>query len=136
MGPSSERKGVDAWNVRLYYPYWQYTDLFIFRFVSLLCLCSTLLLFNYFHKVALFNLYVISLTMYVKHITFQHANNGWLFFFSSVTNRIISAKDHASVQINVGEVSWLIHFIVRILRLYWTSWWQNCCTTKWKIYHF
>ena len=26
----------------LYYPYWQYTDLFIFRFVSLLCLRSTL----------------------------------------------------------------------------------------------
>ena len=36
IGPSSAR------NVRLYYPYWQYTDLFIFRFVSLLCLCSTL----------------------------------------------------------------------------------------------
>ena len=29
-------------NVRLYYPYWQYTDLFIFPFVSLLCLRSTL----------------------------------------------------------------------------------------------
>ena len=29
-------------NVRLYYPYRQYTDLFIFLFVSLLCLCSTL----------------------------------------------------------------------------------------------
>ena len=33
---------VNALNVRLYYPYWQYTDLFIFRFVSLLCLRSTL----------------------------------------------------------------------------------------------
>ena len=33
-------------NVRLYYPYWQYADLFIFRFVSLLCLRSTLRLFN------------------------------------------------------------------------------------------
>ena len=32
----------DVRNVRLYYPYWQYTDLFIFRFVSLLCLRSTL----------------------------------------------------------------------------------------------
>ena len=31
-GPSSE--GANARNVRLYYPYWQYTDLFIFRFVS------------------------------------------------------------------------------------------------------
>ena len=31
---------------RLYYPYWQYTDLFIFRFVSLLCLRSTLRLIN------------------------------------------------------------------------------------------
>ena len=33
---------ANARNVRLYYPYWQYTDLFIFRFVSLLCLRSTL----------------------------------------------------------------------------------------------
>ena len=33
---------ANARNVRLYYPYWQYTNLFIFRFVSLLCLCSTL----------------------------------------------------------------------------------------------
>ena len=32
----------NARNVRLYYPYWQYTDLFIFQFVFLLCLCSTL----------------------------------------------------------------------------------------------
>ena len=36
---------ANARNVRLYYPYWQYTDLFIFRFVSLLCLRSTLRLF-------------------------------------------------------------------------------------------
>ena len=28
------------------YPYWQYTDFFIFRFVSLLCLRSTLRLFQ------------------------------------------------------------------------------------------
>ena len=28
-------------------PYWQYTDLFIFRFVSLLCLRSTLRLFYF-----------------------------------------------------------------------------------------
>ena len=33
---------ANARNVRLYYPYWQYTDLFIFRFVYLLCLRSTL----------------------------------------------------------------------------------------------
>ena len=32
--------------IRPYYPYWQYTDLFIFRFVSLLCLRSTLGLFK------------------------------------------------------------------------------------------
>ena len=31
---------------RLYYSYWQYTDLFIFRFVSLLCLRSTLHIFQ------------------------------------------------------------------------------------------
>ena len=33
---------ANARNVRPYYPYWRYTDLFIFRFVSLLCLRSTL----------------------------------------------------------------------------------------------
>ena len=38
---------VSLWRrVRLYYPYWQYTNLFIFRFVSLLWLRSTLRLFN------------------------------------------------------------------------------------------
>ena len=36
---------ANARNVRLYYPYWQYTDLFIFRFVSLLYLRSTLRLY-------------------------------------------------------------------------------------------
>ena len=34
-------------NIRLYYPYWLYTDHFIFRFVSLLCLRSTLCLFQF-----------------------------------------------------------------------------------------
>ena len=33
---------TNARNVRLYYPYWQYTDLFTFQFVSLLCLRNTL----------------------------------------------------------------------------------------------
>ena len=51
IGPSSERKfwlflffslTKSLCSKRLYYPYWQYTDLFIFRFVSLLCLRSTL----------------------------------------------------------------------------------------------
>ena len=37
---------VNPRNVRPYYPYWQYTDLFIFRFVSLLCLRSTLRLLH------------------------------------------------------------------------------------------
>ena len=37
---------ANARNVRPYYPYWQYTDLFIFRFVSPLCLRSTLRLFR------------------------------------------------------------------------------------------
>ena len=37
---------ANARNVRPYYPYWQYIDLFIFRFVSLLCLRSTLRLFH------------------------------------------------------------------------------------------
>ena len=36
----------NARNVRLYYPYWQYTDLFIFRFVSPLCLRSRLRLYK------------------------------------------------------------------------------------------
>ena len=34
---------ANARNVRLYYPYWQYTDHFIFIFLSLLCLRSKLL---------------------------------------------------------------------------------------------
>ena len=33
---------TDPRNVRLYYQYWQYSNLFIFRFVSLLCLRNTL----------------------------------------------------------------------------------------------
>ena len=33
---------ANARNVRLYYPYWQHTNFFIFRFVFLLCLRSTL----------------------------------------------------------------------------------------------
>ena len=37
---------ANARNVRLYYPFWQYTNLFIFRFLSLLCLRSTLRLFH------------------------------------------------------------------------------------------
>ena len=51
IGPSSERnrkhfsvslwRGANTRNVRLYYPHWQYTDLFIFRFVSLLMLRTT-----------------------------------------------------------------------------------------------
>ena len=43
----SLRRRADARNVRLYYPYWQYTDLFIFQFVSLLCLRSTLRIFQF-----------------------------------------------------------------------------------------
>ena len=39
---------ANARNVRLYYPYWQYTNHFIFRFTSLLCLCSTLLLLLFY----------------------------------------------------------------------------------------
>ena len=40
---------ANARNVRLYYPYRQYTNLFIFRFVSEHCLRSTLRLFHYFN---------------------------------------------------------------------------------------
>ena len=43
------RRRANARNVRLHYPYWQYTDLFIFRFLYFdlyLCLPSTLRLFN------------------------------------------------------------------------------------------
>ena len=36
-----------------YYPYWQYTDHFIFRFVSLLCLRSTLRLYILFVAVCI-----------------------------------------------------------------------------------
>ena len=37
-------------NVGLYYPYRQYTNLFIFRFVTLLCLRSTLRLFQFIQE--------------------------------------------------------------------------------------
>ena len=45
IGPVFLWRRANARNVRPYYPYWQYTDLFIFLFVSLLCLRSTLRLF-------------------------------------------------------------------------------------------
>ena len=41
---------ANARNVGLYYPYWQYTDLFIFRFVSLLCLRRTLRLCTFIYS--------------------------------------------------------------------------------------
>ena len=40
-----------ARNVTFYYPYLQYTNLFIFRFVSLLCLRSTLRLYIYIRMI-------------------------------------------------------------------------------------
>ena len=56
IGPSSERnrRKANARNVKLHYPYWQYTDLFIFRFcIFILCLRSTLRL-SYTERVAEF----------------------------------------------------------------------------------
>ena len=50
VGPSSET--TNARNARLYYPNRQYTNLFIFRFVSLLCLRSTLRLFYLYFQLA------------------------------------------------------------------------------------
>ena len=44
--PVSLWRRANARNVRLYYPNWQYTNLFIFRFVSQLCLRSTLRLYK------------------------------------------------------------------------------------------
>ena len=43
---------ANARNVRLYHPYWQYTDHSIFRFVSLLCLRSTLRLLQMYLMVS------------------------------------------------------------------------------------
>ena len=51
---------ANARNVRLYYPYWQYTDHFIFWFVSLLCLRSTLCLLH-------------------VYLCFQIINSNWCF---------------------------------------------------------
>ena len=49
-------------NVRLYYPYWQYTDLFIFRFVFLLSLRSTLRLLKLICDLCVVNLpYAVAL---------------------------------------------------------------------------
>ena len=50
-----------AQNVRLYYPSWQYTDIFIFQFESLLCLRTTLRLL-YLSKRSLVGRKCISLT--------------------------------------------------------------------------
>ena len=46
VNPVSLWRMANARNVRLYYPYRQYTNHFIFRFVSLLCLRSALRLFK------------------------------------------------------------------------------------------
>ena len=49
LGTSSPWRRANARNVRLHYPYWQYTDLFIFRFVSVLCQRRTLRLVLYIY---------------------------------------------------------------------------------------
>ena len=77
---------ANARNVRLYYPYWQYTIFnFIFWFVSLLCLRSTLCLFNFAiaavqpadktmnviqmtsFKTEQYSIFVFGVVKYVKH---------------------------------------------------------------------
>ena len=35
---------------------------------------------------------------------------------SSASNRIISAKDHASIQINIAEVGWLVFPCIKLFR--------------------
>ena len=57
-------------NVRLYYPYWQYTDLFIFRFVSLLCLRSTL-------RLCTVQLCAHLITLMLDDSTHQVRASGW-----------------------------------------------------------
>ena len=45
----------------------------------------------------------------------------YMFFFvyiSSYTGRIISAKDHASVQINVADVSCMIYMYLHLAKMY------------------
>lgn len=34
-------------------------------------------------------------------------DDGVFLFLSSASNRIIGAKDHASIQINIAEVTWV-----------------------------
>ena len=51
---SALSRRANARNVRLYYPHWQDTDLFIIPFVSLLCLRSTL---RFFYLLFLSNIY-------------------------------------------------------------------------------
>ena len=61
-------RSANARNVRLYYPFWQYIYIFIFRFVSLHCLRSTLRLFLLLVNIFYFDLYLN--TAYAAHYLF------------------------------------------------------------------
>ena len=78
---------------RLCYPYWQYIDLFIFRFESLLCLRSTLRLFHLSYSIVC----VMYVLYYVPvHVDQQKThfciliNNYWMRL--SMIARIIKAE--------------------------------------------
>ena len=90
---------ANARNVWLYYPYWQYTDLFIFRFVSLLCLRSTLRLFD-IRKVLFF--YALVCIPRESRFVYQgklwwtrHLVHGYIplqYWVYRVVNRVISIR--------------------------------------------
>ena len=86
VGPSLERnRSANVRNVRLYYPYRQYTDLFIFRFVSEHCLRSTLRLFQTLLSIlAVHQPFYISIcisTLPTQHTTFNK-RLVWVLIFS------------------------------------------------------
>ena len=58
-----------ARNVKLYYPYWQYTDLFIFRSVSPLCLRSTLRLLKKYTLICWYYIFICAKFGYCNSFT-------------------------------------------------------------------
>ena len=75
---------ANARNVRPHYPYWQYTDLFVFRFVSLLCLRSTLRLKLQYVSISRHNVLCVNTNM-LDNLPYRNFPRIPVFFDSSKT---------------------------------------------------
>ena len=94
---------ANARNIRLCYPYWQYTDLFIFRCVSLLCLRSTRLyiyIYIYIYTVYLYIYIHIYIYIYICHCMIIDQKVWCLrnIFFAARLNGCINASVAQSVE--------------------------------------